>query len=181
MRLSPHKVQEIFTYLKCLDPNCIIAGGYVRDNVLGREPKDVDFYLQTSLNVFEFVSMLSAYTRHRPAPEGLRPAVKGESYQHPFKVGVVGMGPEVDIILIAQPVTTDLVFSMFDLGICMAAVTADGRTVLDPRFNSDVMSKTITLYAANKLTEADYEHSKKEHVPRVMEKYPEFRFVEVPA
>lgn len=132
--------------------NGIIAGGCLRDLVLGGQPpKDIDIFLM-------YQTLTEAFQASEEYADGfrvLKTIEDGESYD-----------------LIEHRFTkAEEIMEYFDLGICkLYCDPADGEIRFHEDFLADVQNKTITIVRPGNVGHAD-------HLVRVCNRYPDYRVI----
>lgn len=140
-------------YAKCSKNPVIIAGGYLRDTILGKPIKDIDVFSTTHIGSIDFISH---YTKIEPCKRYEGSNIL-DVYQH-----------KVTRINYIQVNTLDGFLNNFDIGLCRIYynISADFlRTSQD--FEQDVRNKTITLLKP----------SHGDHLERVCAKYPDYKVI----
>lgn len=131
-----------------------IAGGFLRDTLLGKPIKDVDVFVNTSTNFPTFCL------------EGMSPSsdeVYSESEMCCFKV----VGTRLNIIQLLNGVgVKEYIDKKFDLGLCQIGIPLVGQSqytlYTTPAFEEDCKNKTLTVINGA---------SPSEHISRVANKY----------
>lgn len=147
--------------------NVILAGGAVRDHLLGRKIRDFDFYIRNIRgDIFD------------PDTQSQLQFV-GQNYDHQHLDGIIEVWRwnkyNSDIIFVKEDPRIHI-RKHFDLGICMAYfdfVTNKYETTKE--FDRDYDNKTLTHYISNtnkKLTETELLR-----IQKIQTKYPEYRYI----
>jgi Poly A polymerase head domain len=149
----------------------ILAGGAVRDSILGMEPKDYDFciprvtHMSASNLVYQIMENL---TKAFPEMLILNPEEKGREYAQSVGVkrvyGVEILGRKIDLIFTHFFNTEDFaqkVLDTFDYGLCK--VYFDGNIVndSDEHFQSDLSNNEMTLLKLESLS----------HLPKAIDRF----------
>lgn len=181
MKNGPDLWEAVLAHVRETHPEAIVAGGCVRDFILGKPAKDIDIMVPE---------------RGRSTPEGesfrrLRsfdPAYTGEGSDHTVKfvetfTATVGTAEwEVQVIHVHLPEFTHAaVLQRIDLGICRASYRGmepmgDGMTPLFDNgfgFHEDAANRTMTVYRADTLAQFDGSHRR---FLRLLDKYPDHEF-----
>jgi hypothetical protein len=163
-----------------VDPNAIIAGGYARDTILGRAPKDIDIYLHVE---HEDAVMVQQQVAAALLVRGI-PYVMGEVFEanEDDNVGYLGdftlrlcgcvkfviEGMPVDILMFRVPVSAaDTVMDTFDVGLCKAVIDRNGVALSGYEFETDLACHTLTILRDSS------------HAERMVAAFPERRVVRV--
>jgi hypothetical protein len=161
------KVQDygdVLSGLQQLAPGAHIAGGAVRDTVLGVKPRDIDVFLPDECKE-EAATMLRSKFKYvrvgewRSYDTGFSdPAIthvaKFENADQAIPICLIGLkGPA------AQSIESNI--SRFDFGICMAAWAGNGL-ITNGRFDTDRENKTFTLCRADNREQLAYSLSRYE-------------------
>lgn len=177
-----------FRVATAFDSDALIAGGYVRDKLLGVEPRDVDVYLHVphddkrNVNARRGIGYL---LRAHCGSKGRRlaSAYEAEGYASaiPLLVGaakfVTPLG-YIDFLFTRHPVTPQRIFDSYDIGLCMVSLDASYTATADVRFGRDRADRTITSYPEQLHT--DYQRVlHKEHLKKLQKKYPAFEVRQV--
>jgi len=151
------KVQEVF-------PEALIAGGALRDLILGREIKDIDVFVRSRgeetqaalASIYgdakaEHPDLVRDYGENVPELQGVYTLHVGDGDRDWAPDSPVSDDEycPFQIIALNQDVTPDSCLGRFDFGICRVAT--DGKTVfIDPAFTKDIVAHTFTLLFCNK-------------------------------
>lgn len=160
----------------CFGGAAIVAGGAVRDHVLGRRPKDIDVFVPAD--------------NHEGLCRALRPLHGNFASEHtttdpdymtdPLAMGAVNLrlhGMDVQVVGMRLPeFTIDAVLARFDFGLCQAAYCQqDGTAVTTPAFQVDAASRTFTLvFAPNGVA---WDRSVARFNENLAPKFPDYRLV----
>lgn len=151
----------------------VVAGGYVRDRILGVEPRDCDVFI--SCSVPEWVVVCNELKDKGYHWEEVCPDKDEYKLGHirttgTFTKNVMGTPVVYDIpinvILTAATLFTSTVRwaryinNYFDFNICKALITHTGDIIKLKGFETDVENKTIT-YNTSCLTQLDSEQQRK--------------------
>jgi hypothetical protein len=142
-----------------LDPRAVIAGGYARDTYLGLPTKDIDVWLHSDKHVDLAAELLEDAFRDAGMRATLVEAkdtcmydrlINGSSDKMLRTVGLIKLIVEdapVDVLLYHEPLDENLdnLLLSFDVGICRAAINADGARKFHSTFSDDVRNKTLTV------------------------------------
>lgn len=172
---------EVMQWLKKHHPKSLLAGGAVRDALLGQEIKDWDIYVPDVAedeNVRnEIISIMggNGYIRNADLyvdyPEG-------DKTQLPrvltFKSGswVSRRGSKAKARKDFQFVFTNQAPYQFDISTCMAWVNTDFEIETSPLFDTSVKVKKHFVLMENLLTVEQQVICFNSHLPRVLAKYP---------
>lgn len=161
------KFGDAHDFLKVIqkfDARAVIAGGYLRDMILGVQPKDVDIWIYKQLPK-ELVLDLPP-----DSYKVLRRIPVQNSFAMKCIVSVEWRGITFDIIQLRDP--TIRAVDRFDFG--LNQVWYDGKLIhTTPAFDYDQKNKTITyLNSSENYTRLD--RIIKERIPRMRAKYPTY-------
>lgn len=158
---------EVLKHAKRQGVTAFIGGGFVRDALLKREPKDIDIFVLNSQNLslnLDFPSGVYGTPKHiGGSGDNLRKDVIGiEKYED----------SDLDIIYLNQPDIKSACYN-FDMSICQCyAILSDDESDLEYYVTLDWYSyytdKIIYQYSNIQTTEG--------HVDRVKQKYPDAEF-----
>ena len=128
---------------------CEVAGGFTRDLILNKEPKDIDIIVKPNVLGKHFESgvkylgykLLGEESEYEAEDTGF--SVYSKTYDG------------IDVQLIVSPVLpSGFIFRSFDFGICMARTTIEGECMVSQAFKEDVDNKHLTLYVRPTMTKA---------------------------
>lgn len=156
-------------------PGAVIAGGYVRDRILHREPKDVDIYLHVPHQDIHMLKRQFHAELDMAMVEGEVVATHEAgnyldgAFQRRLK-GVVKYQIEdlsVDLLMFPEEIAPNAfnVFASFDCALSQAAILAHGEYVASSGFLKDLADETLTIFFETK------------HTARMQEKFPLRRVV----
>jgi hypothetical protein len=157
------KYNAMLTAIRDLCSTAHIAGGAVRDTLLGKKIKDVDLFLDHGVGratADEAAKLL----RSRFGYVKTGAWVQYEGFSDPAVVCVARFekaDEDVPVCLIAlnRPYDMQMNIRRFDFGVCMAAW--DGINVYTaPRYRNDVEAKVFTLCRADNLAQFSYSMSR---------------------
>ena len=156
-------------------PEAIVAGGCLRDTIMGREVNDIDIFVpDTKVMLAQYAISETHPTCVKSIPEPyftFNIDVRTVLYYDP-KDGV--KWPQVNIIGVSGECTPDAQLERFDFGICRVAF--DGvRLWKDLSFDRDQRDETFSLLVPQ--TEEQRKFSLK-RFERLLEKYPGWKFVD---
>ena len=155
---------EIIEAVSKRTKNSIIAGGYIRDNILEVEFGDIDVYIQESecepgrrfplfLDKYEF-RLDSSY-------EG----TLFNSYKSKYS--------NVNII-VTKDLPSKHVKESFDIGLCMVwQELSTGNVIRTEEFDYDRENKCLTIYMKN-LVDNQIKHCLVKHIPKLLKKYTDY-------
>lgn len=168
----PAEIKKVYRDMSAIAP-CIIAGGAVRDTLLGRAVKDIDVFMDSAYKTVFMNSVSAQYWKRlgRSHTEYKLANVVDEvyetsfGYQWPVQVIFCSIDPE------------EYVTRYFDLGICKAWY--DGTRIhCHKDFIKDVNNKTIAMCLDDKTLRRAYPNTAyaikhiKAHANRIHAKYP---------
>jgi hypothetical protein len=161
MRTSLLEYHDILSTIQSVDKFAHIAGGAVRDTVLNRPFRDVDFFLhaehcdaaaQLIRNQHQYV-MTGRWVQYEGFSD---PAVcqvaKFEKWDETMPVCLIGLVDEVTNI--------KQNLGRFDFGVCMAAWDGGDRFYQRDAFHKDVENKYFTMLRADNLPQFRYSMSR---------------------
>lgn len=195
--IIPSEIKDVYREIWKHDPTAIVAGGAIRDTLLGKPVKDVDIFM-SARNAHRIVSVLKewyavgddSYARNLVNPPTgfgqLASAAAGGAtgYENNH---ILQVFERHDLELPANLIVLDVdpvmyVTDGFDFGICKAWY--DGNCVHTHKdFGNDVNSRTITMTLTADQLKQLYPSVKKglsqlkDHALRIQRKYPNFRIV----
>lgn len=177
MTLASHRALRIATLF---DQDAIIAGGFVRDEWLGVEPKDIDVFLHARTHpemhrqaqAIRKVYMALGYNWSGYMPDANYDGVDMPLYgvlrmKHPTEM-------DVDFVWTEEPITPAGVFATFDIGLCMIASDEHDNIYRAQWFDTDVRRKELTVFMDRRLGQ---EEQTLAHVARIKAKYPAYEVV----
>lgn len=147
----------------------IIAGGAVRDTLLGGPVKDIDVFVylepEDSGEVFEHRVRLLALAA------GGTTTFSSSDPAHPrfFDIATIrGSRFDLDIQIIGAYVDPIASVNTFDFGICQCYVLSTGEVVELPACLDDMANQTLTYLGPRRMAGGD-----KAHMERILAKYPQ--------
>lgn len=168
--------KELNDVLESLPFEAILAGGCVRDTVLGKDIKDYDVYAwdtyETRIKLYE------AYPNHIDVTENDEHAYEAGNFSVVNTQAVAIDGNPIQVMLLDKVEIGDCatlqeyVEKHFDFGICKATYHKLGGLHLTEAFNKDVANKTITYY------ESDLNWYNPDRAERMLAKFPDYELVE---
>lgn len=164
---------------EAVDPNAVIAGGFARDMFLGRAPKDMDIWLHTEENAYEVCALIQDRLTAAGIPHGegkvsctcmYDKLITGNLDRMLRTTGLIKFvidGYDVDVLIFHEPLEAGLenLLLSFDVGICRAAINANGDATYHGTFFKDVNNKTLTVDRPTK------------HAVRLTEKFPNYAMI----
>lgn len=124
-----------------LPSDAIVAGGCLRDCILGGTPKDVDVFVGPGMDVLAWVeahggngwAMGGVVTEY---DSGLQASV-AQVFNTNLRVGDDGLttdldGPELQFVQMKRPTSVEEQFARFDFDFCKLALLQDGSFKADP-------------------------------------------------
>jgi hypothetical protein len=149
----------------------VLAGGYLRDLLLGRQPKDIDFFIQGRV---DRAALHQAFPQFKPEPFSEWLAYKGREVAGVYDLGQQAGGLPMQLIELAEGYDPVERVTAHDFGICQIW-TEDGVSIkTTPEFDLDAVNQTFTLTTCENPDEFD--RSLKRY-DRLRQKYPEFNLV----
>lgn len=174
-------LKDVEAFLKSLDIEWCIAGGFIRDTLNERPIKDIDIYISFtgSKNIREEIrnvetslqTFIHGNINHKYAGICRFEPIKKSEYTNPkiLKVDEASISDGRDVMafnFIYIDDTIDEFIDSFDIGLCKVYYTPNTGIVYHIDYIKDVENKTITVYtSAGNLN----------HLFRVSKKYPEFK------
>jgi hypothetical protein len=142
----------------------LIAGGFVRDLILGIKPRDADIYIEDRAGLREELTAL-----------GLSPSTPITKYGGKHIKTIYTDGSAVEVMIVGNT-PSQVIQNSFDYGICMVAMDGKGQIFVTPAFNQDVRAKTITCYIRPSLTPGQIGKSLLLRSQKLRSKFPEMEF-----
>ena len=155
--ISFQPVPEAWKLPSLAFPRGIIAGGAVRDFLLGVPPRDLDLFVPDSPEVGEAIAQLGA------APvlkDGKYKANYNRAWAYIFEQP--GGLPPLNIVLMRGELDPKTLIDDFDFGICQAAWSAQQGFRITDAFFADAAAKTFTY------------RGKPNHLERSLRRYEKF-------
>jgi len=152
-----------------------IGGGLPRDLILGKPVKDIDIIVyggsgdRVSPMVHRILtnrlglSLISGTNAYSKKDDTSNFAVYGPQKE--------SKGPEIQAI-VCKVLPHTFIQDTFDLGLCQAAMTVDGKMWVTPAFMADAKNKQLSLLVRDTISAYQIGYSIKEHLPRIQKKYP---------
>lgn len=138
MKNGPELWNAVLDAVKTVYPQAIIAGGAVRDYLLGFEPKDVDVFV-----VGEFAPIEHEAFTQLQVPDNRRSEYEGVRYVQ-FVDDYEAFGHQIQIVvLLDRQVALENLVETFDLGITRCWY--DGQVHTSREFVRDYLHDTITI------------------------------------
>lgn len=176
----------ILDLLKQHNINAVVAGGYIRDKVLGKRWNDIDVYILSQdvtnnnhTNPFSFLKD----TLKSKDTTAIVEVGANQTYYHrstgPLTVYETKMEPRRDNIVTYQFMFVDnydslhnYIMDWFDFGLCMCYY--DGEKIsLSNQFLHDAKNNKLTI-AGRKITRRDISYIKNRHAKKLKKKYKNF-------
>jgi hypothetical protein len=152
--------QPILEGVQAIEPLAHIAGGAVRDTILGRPIKDIDVFLnyQHTDTVAQMLHSKFGYVKET------REWTKYQNLSDPVVVDAINLEKAdetipLNLIGLDEPKTMQMNVERFDFGICMAAWNGE-KVYTAPQFETDVKNKTFTLSRADNQEQFAYSMSR---------------------
>lgn len=164
MSLTPGKALEILQEVNKRIPGAIIAGGFLRDILLRREPKDLDIFVpyQGEAGVFQGAGA---------APMAGCYDMTGEV----FSVWELpGYALPVQIIEMQSGLSPEERAAKHDFGICQVWMTPEGNWNVTPEFHLDSEANVFTLRVVE--NQGEFNRSMRRWL-RLREKYADWKLV----
>jgi uncharacterized short protein YbdD (DUF466 family) len=157
--------------LQAIAPGTILAGGYLRDYLFGRPPKDLDFFAPAGVRLSQLREHFPTATR-----EGYSEFLQYccDEVDEVFDLGRLD-GIPAQLIVLRPGFDPAERVALHDFGLCQ--VWADSPDLLvhtTVAFQRDCADRTFTLVRCS--SDTDFERSMKRWA-RLQEKYPEFTLV----
>lgn len=140
---------EILNAVRRIAPEAHIAGGAVRDTILGKSIRDVDVFLH-EWHRTQVAAMLRSEFEYVKVGEW----EQYELFSDPMIAGVARFekaSEKIPVCLIAlkRPLDAQENMRRFDFGICMGAWDGSGEFITRPEFEEDRENQTFTLCRAD--------------------------------
>ncbi len=128
----------------------VLAGGAVRDTILGKQVKDLDIFVTATPGLREcLIREFGAWDKIQDIPEAYTKGMKGVYSVLAFDPPSALRTPPINIILLRRARTPLEVVQRMDFGICQACHTLAFGTEATNAFLVDAMQWTFTLVAPN--------------------------------
>lgn len=161
------KVVEYFDKLDGTTANVMVVGGAVRDLLLDRPVKDIDFAISTG-RIPKVRGEVEKKLRDTGFTRVSNPAYTGGSDFVVFSAE----GGLVQAIVNNHITGLDFIASQFDIGLCMVALTAQGKIFKSDAFTFDEKFQTLTLLVRDgPMSLYQWGNALVDHLPRIKEKY----------
>lgn len=167
--LSPDPILAIVQ--EVADADAVIAGGFVRDTILHRDPKDVDIWYHSGVPAEDLIDTIlcrradAFLVQYEPSYDGVEKRVESV-------IKITDGGKNYDLIAVDAPIgyrASDLL-NRFDIGLCMVAY--NNREILfSPKFHDDRWGRVLTVYTDN-LSDHDLRATLTNHLKRMRQKFP---------
>jgi len=162
----PEVVVGLLDFFKTGGRQAMLAGGAVRDLILGAEITDWDFFVNDDVNwsIKNLRLFLETYNYRLLEGESTEQYANDVFITYTFKN--LGNGKPIQVIVSNQTL------SDFDISTCQCGLLLDGTLITTPVFDDSVKYKYHSLYMRNLKTPYQLKKSLTSHVPRVLKKYP---------
>lgn len=148
-----HEVHDVL-------PNATVAGGFLRDEVLGVPYRDID--IAVPYDCHDLVGLGFTY---------LSAEMDDKDYQHD-KIKAVWSRGEWNVIEYADNTDTTAMNTYIDIGLCKISWNFHEGLVMHPGFIKDMMDQTLTVYRTGW-----GEEGVEKHLARLKEKFPSYNVV----
>jgi hypothetical protein len=144
-------------------PDGIIAGGSVRDFLLGVEPRDTDLFVKASPETANAIALLGAQP---VTPVNCGPASDQDDEGYIMRTDATylyengGGGPPLNIVVLAEPPEAKALLAEFDFGVCMAGWSAKAGFVIRDEFFTDAAQKTFTWMSSRRRQRSQERYAK---------------------
>ena len=148
-----------------------IAGGAARDFILEKEIRDIDIY---STRKFLYTKELNdALPDYLNAVQTFSSEYNSNTV-YKIKNKTNFNAPDIELICVDGSLFSTV--KSFDIGLCMAYITATGNLHVLPEFRKDQKNGTMTFYP-NRLDDYSAAKAVKYHIPKLTQKFPEHKLV----
>lgn len=152
----------------------MVAGGAIRDYILGKEIKDVDvFVLSNSASGKNRKLLKYISENYKRTIETKYDSSSGFSVYEADGVNVI----VIDKVFSPYKTLDEFISNTFDIGLCMVACDITGTIYANNLFHKDVEEKTITIYPRFTMTPAQIHRAIFEHSHRLKAKYPDHEII----
>ena len=163
----------------------VIAGGALRDTLLGKPVKDIDVFMVPTYDdeitcdyVIEFckdndihIDFLSAYEEDEVAKTKLGIISTGKSFEYEgdmFETRKIVF----NYIFMGKRISLYTILDTFDFGLCKIAMNISKQIIVHPDFWEDALNKTLTLFRYRS------DDRKLERIKRMTEKYYNYKLID---
>ena len=174
-------VEQIMKYPKSLADkyylSAFIAGGYLRDTLLGKKVKDIDVFMipEPSLH-FDFDDAERIAEDEEMEITSLSSELSEDTLNDHICLTTAKVCDNVEnyynFIFLDKHVSPEAILNTFDFGICQIGITEDMEVITFPEFWKDVLNKTVTLLRYRS------EERKEYRVGKMKEKFFNYKLVE---
>ena len=173
--LEAAKLLYELTESKVITGSSLIAGGAVRDTLLGKDVRDVDIYIDFSKQPYAIEILNNSSDVQSCKVLGGEISIEGSHVDKPTWVAYLTMTTGTQIELIGVNGNRYDAIKAFDIGLCMVYIdTLDFSLVETEEYKRDRDLKTLTLYPS-RLSSTSISRSIKTHIPKLLKKYPDFK------
>lgn len=169
MRLN-EELTQVLASLNLMKP-AVLAGGYLRDTLMGRPVKDVDFFIEGPLEVLDLQVRFPA-AKLEPFSEWL--AYRGREVRSVWNLGTTQDGLPMQLIELLPGLSVTERAEAHDFGLCQIWTNDGVHIHTTEAFSLDATNKTFTLKTCEDASEL--ERSLRRY-QRLRQKYPEFTLV----
>lgn len=113
-------------------PDCVISGGFLRDNILGVPYRDVDIFVSTGV--------------HPLAKMGFRKTELFETDYDHDRINAIWNLDSYNVIEVSDYVSAKNSNDYNDIGLCKISWSRVEGLLIDPRFIEDAANKTLTVH-----------------------------------
>jgi hypothetical protein len=157
----PQPVRRVLEELRRLDGRAHLAGGAVRDTLLGRPVKDWDIFVPTNIRtdkVHEIVGRTPESNVYGPQYFGWSTDIIGTAeYRVPrYDPDTSDAYLDLNVIHLTRKQTLEENLERFDWGLCRVGLNENGYVVEGYGYDLDVMTKSFVLRACENADQFGY-------------------------
>jgi hypothetical protein len=144
------RARDLLGRIRKISPQAVIAGGAVRDDLLGVEPKDYDFFIPFK----EYPNVVREFNGGKRHPKSKDYTTSHSDISDVYQFEYEGI--KVELMRSRFDPSEDFgqkVIQSFDFGICMAYYEGSSLIRDTDKFQEDVKNGTMTLYKLQRISD----------------------------